>query len=135
DDRRMIQYLLDNDLAGFPQAPRWADGSGLSRYNLFTPDDFVWILHKMKDEFGMERLKTIFPTGGKGTLSNYYHNDSGFIYAKTGSMSGVISLSGYLYTKKGKLLIFSVLVNNHRQPAWMIRRKVELFLQDLRAKY
>lgn len=135
DDRQMIQYLLGNDLSGFPQTPRWADGSGLSRYNLFTPKDFVWILHKMKNEFGMERLKTIFPTGGTGTLRNYYQSDSSFLYAKTGSMSGVISLSGYLYTKTGKLLIFSVLVNNHRQPAWMIRKKIELFLHDLRIKY
>ncbi|HRP57845.1 D-alanyl-D-alanine carboxypeptidase [Agriterribacter sp.] len=135
DDRQMIQYLLNNDLQGFPQAPRWADGSGLSRYNLFTPQDFIWVLHKMKNEFGMERLKTIFPTGGTGTLTNYYKKDSAFIYAKTGSMSGVLSLSGYLYTKSGKLLIFSVLVNNHRQPARMIRRKLELFLHGLRAKY
>ena len=128
DDKQMIQYLLNNDLKKFPQTPRWADGSGLSRYNLFTAQDFIWILRKMKNEFGMERLKTIFPTGGTGTLTNYYHSDSGFIYAKTGSMSGVLSLSGYLYTKTGKLLIFSVLVNNHRQPAWMIRKKVESFL-------
>lgn len=135
DDKQVIQYLLNNDLKDFPQTPRWADGSGLSRYNLFTPRDFVWILHKMKNEFGMERLKTIFPTGGTGTLSNYYHSDSGFIYAKTGSMSGVLSLSGYLYTIGGKLLIFSVLVNNHRQPAWMIRKKIESFLHGLRAKY
>ncbi len=135
DDRQLMQYLLNNEMRGFPQTPRWADGSGLSRYNLFTPHDFIWILHKMKNEFGMERLKTIFPTGGKGTLSNYYHGDSGFIYAKTGTMSGVLSLSGYLYTKTGKLLIFSVLVNNHRQPAWIIRKKVESFLHGLRVKY
>ena len=83
----------------------------------------------------MERLKTIFPTGGMGTLSNYYRGDSGFIYAKTGTMTGVVSLSGYLYTRTGKLLMFSVLINNHRQPAWMIRRKVESFLHGLRVKY
>lgn len=135
DDKKMIQYILDNDLKNFPQAPRWADGSGLSRYNLFTPEDFVWILKKMKDEFGIERLKRIFPTGGTGTLSNYYHNDSGFIYAKTGSLSGVVSLSGYLYTPTGRLLIFSVLVNNSRQPAGRIRRKVEMFVNSLRKSY
>ena len=135
DDRQMIQYLLNNDMQAFPQTPRWADGSGLSRYNLFTPQDFVWILRKMKNEFGIERLKTIFPTGGMGTLSNYYRGDSGFIYAKTGTMTGVVSLSGYLYTRTGKLLMFSVLINNHRQPAWMIRRKVESFLHGLRVKY
>lgn len=135
NDREMISYLLNHDLQGLPQAPRWADGSGLSRYNLFTPKDFIWMLHKMKNEFGMERLKVIFPTGDEGTLANYYHSDSGFIYAKTGTMSGILSLSGYLYTNTGRLLIFSVLVNNHRQPAWMIRRKVESFLHGLRAKH
>lgn len=132
DDKKMIAYLLKNELKGFPQTPRWADGSGLSRYNLFSPEDFVWILGKMKDEFGMERLKKIFPTGGKGTLLNYYHGDSDFIYAKTGSMSGVVTLSGYLYGKSGKLLIFSALVNNSMQPAWTIKRKVETLLERVR---
>jgi D-alanyl-D-alanine carboxypeptidase/D-alanyl-D-alanine-endopeptidase (penicillin-binding protein 4) len=135
NDRQIISYLLNHNLQGLPQAPRWADGSGLSRYNLFTPKDFIWVLHKMKNEFGMERLKAIFPTGGEGTLANYYHNDSGFIYAKTGSMSGILSLSGYLYTKSGRLLIFSVLVNNHRQPAWLLRRKIASFLHAVRVKY
>ena len=46
----------------------------LSRYNLFTPQDLVSILNKMKNEFGMERVKGLFPTGGQGTLANYYIN-------------------------------------------------------------
>lgn len=132
EDKQMIDELLNNELEGFPQTPRWADGSGLSRYNLFTPEDFVWILNKMKDEFGMQRLKIIFPPGGKGTLLNYYHGDSDFIYAKTGSMSGVVTLSGYLYGKSGKLLIFSALVNNSLEPAWTIKRKIETFLGKIR---
>jgi len=135
DDTLMIEYMLNNDLDGFPQPPRWADGSGLSRYNLFTPQDFVWILNKMKNEFGLERLKTILPHGGSGTLLNYYHSDTPYMYAKTGTLSGVVALSGYLHTKSGKLLIFSALVNNHMQPAWMVRKKVEGFLQDIRERY
>jgi D-alanyl-D-alanine carboxypeptidase/D-alanyl-D-alanine-endopeptidase (penicillin-binding protein 4) len=72
DEQKLIAHLLKNDLSGFPQKPKWVDGSGLSRYNLFTPEDFVWLLMKMKDEFGLERLKTILPTGNTGTLRNYY---------------------------------------------------------------
>jgi serine-type D-Ala-D-Ala carboxypeptidase/endopeptidase (penicillin-binding protein 4) len=134
-DSKIIDTLLKTDLKDLPQKPRWADGSGLSRYNLFTPQDFVFILNKIKTEFGMDRVKDIFPTGGEGTLRNYYKADSTYIYAKTGSLSGVLALSGYLYTKKGKLLIFSTLVNNHQASPTDIRRAIERFLQGIRNKY
>ena len=114
NDAKIIDTLLKTDFKDLPQKPRWVDGSGLSRYNLFTPQDFVAILNKMKNEFGMERIKVIFPTGGEGTISSYYKADSGYIYAKTGTLSGVVAFSGFLYTKKEKLLIFSILVNNHQ---------------------
>ena len=132
NDAKIIDTLLKTDFKDLPQKPRWADGSGLSRYNLFTPQDFVAILNKMKNEFGMERIKTIFPTGGEGTISSYYKADSGYIYAKTGTLSGVVALSGFLYTKKGKLLIFSTLVNNHQATSTEVRRVVEKFLRHLR---
>ena len=135
DDGRIIDTILKTDFKDLPQKPRWADGSGLSRYNLFTPQDFVVILNKMRNEFGMDRIKEIFPTGGEGTLSSYYKTDSTFIYAKTGTLSGVVALSGFLYTKQNKLLIFSVLVNNHQGSATSVRRAVEKFIQGLRQKY
>jgi D-alanyl-D-alanine carboxypeptidase/D-alanyl-D-alanine-endopeptidase (penicillin-binding protein 4) len=135
NDEAVIDTLLKTDFADLPQRPRWADGSGLSRYNLFTPQCFVRILEKMKNEFGMERIKTIFPTGGEGTFTGYYKNEAGAIYAKTGTLSGVVSLSGYLYTRKGKLLLFSALVNNHQSSASEIRRLVEQFIIGVREKY
>jgi serine-type D-Ala-D-Ala carboxypeptidase/endopeptidase (penicillin-binding protein 4) len=134
-DRMVIDTLLKTDLNDLPQKPRWADGSGLSRYNLFTPRDFVAILQKMKNEFGMERIKIIFPTGGEGTISSYYKTESGYLYAKTGTLSGVVALSGYLVTKKNRELVFSVLVNNHQASATDVRRAVEKFLQSIRNKY
>ncbi len=135
NDEKIIDSILISDFKDLPQKPRWADGSGLSRYNLFSPQDFVSILGKMKNEFGMERIKVILPTGGEGTISNYYKADSGFIFAKTGTLSGVVAFSGYLYTKKGKLLIFSTLVNNHQASAVAVRRAMEKFLQGIRNKY
>lgn len=135
NDEKIIDTLLKTDFKDLPQKPRWADGSGLSRYNLFTPQDFVFILNKMKNEFGMERLKVILPTGGEGTISSYYKADSGYIYGKTGTLSGVVAFSGFLYTKKGKLLIFSTLVNNHRASATDVRRAVEKFIQGIREKF
>ncbi len=135
NDAKIIDTLLKTDFKDLPQKPRWADGSGLSRYNLFTPQDFVAILNKMKNEFGMERIKVIFPTGGEGTISSYYKADSGYIYAKTGTLSGVVAFSGYLYTKKGKLLIFSTLINNHQSSANDIRKVIEKFLTGIRSRF
>lgn len=135
NDEKIIDTLLKTDFKDLPQKPRWADGSGLSRYNLFTPQDFVAILNKMKNEFGMERIKVILPTGGEGTISSYYKADSGYIYGKTGTLSGVVAFSGFLYTKKGKLLIFSTLVNNHQASATEVRKAVEKFIQGIRNKY
>lgn len=136
NDSKIIDTILKTDLKDLPQKPRWADGSGLSRYNLFTPQDFVAILNKMKNEFGMERVKEIFPTGNDGTLANYYKDDSTFIFAKTGTLSGVVALSGFMYTRKNKLLLFSVLVNNHQaSSATNVRRAVETFLQGVRKNF
>jgi serine-type D-Ala-D-Ala carboxypeptidase/endopeptidase (penicillin-binding protein 4) len=109
----------------------WVDGSGLSRYNLFTPDAFVEILDSMRVEFGMDRVKGIFPSGDSGTLKGYYVSDNGKIYAKTGSMSGVLALSGFLYGKNNRLLIFSVLVNNYTGTGSNGRRAIERFIRKL----
>lgn len=135
NDARIIDTLLKTDLKDLPHHPRWVDGSGLSRYNLFTPQDLVVILDKMQREFGMERIKTVFPTGGTGTLGSYYRELAGQVYAKTGTLSGVVALSGYLYTRQDKLLIYSVLVNNHQASATAVRRAVEKFLINVRNSY
>lgn len=135
NDARIIDTLLKTDYKDLPQKPRWVDGSGLSRYNLFSPQDFVFILNKIRGDFGMERMKNILATGGTGTLSNYYKADAGYIFAKTGTLSGVVSISGFIYTKKNKLLIFSVLVNNHNSSATEVRKAVEKFIEGVRNKY
>lgn len=131
NDAAMIDTLLKTDFTAMPHKPRWVDGSGLSRYNLMTPNDFVWVLNKMKKEFSWNRITTIFPTGNTGTLSGYYKNYAGRIYAKTGTLSNHVALSGFLTTNSGKELIFSVLVNSHQTAASNIRRAVEAFLIDI----
>ena len=135
NDAKIIDTLLKIDMKGLPQKTRWVDGSGLSRYNLISPQDFVWVLTQMKNDFKWARIQEILPTGGEGTLTSYYKNYAGRIYAKTGSLSNHIALSGYLTTKKGKQLIFSVLVNAHQAPAANIRKGVEKFLTAVIEKY
>lgn len=134
-DEKMIDTILKSSLKDVPQKPKWVDGSGLSRYNLFTPNSFVYILNKMKDEFGLERMKVILATGGEGTLSSYYKNIAGNIYAKTGTLSNNCALSGYLITAKGKLLIFSILNNNYISGATPVRRAAERFLQHIQKNF
>lgn len=126
--RAIIDTLLATDYNEMPQRPRWVDGSGLSRYNLLSPQDFVWLLAKMKADFSWQRITGILQTGGEGTLSNYYKQFAGRIYAKTGTLSNNVALSGYLITDKGRTLAFSVIVNNHQASVTAIRREVEAFL-------
>ncbi|MCZ2458589.1 MAG: D-alanyl-D-alanine carboxypeptidase [Chitinophagales bacterium] len=135
NEKQILDTLLKTDYKDLPQKPKWVGGSGLSHYNLFSPKDFISILNKMKNDFGLDRMKNILATGNTGTLTNYYKADSGYIYAKTGTLSGVVSLSGYLLTRKNKQLIFSVLVNNHHSSAATIRRTVEKFIEGLRNKF
>ncbi|MGL6266341.1 MAG: D-alanyl-D-alanine carboxypeptidase, partial [Chitinophagaceae bacterium] len=135
NEEEAINRLLETDLKGMPQRPRWVDGSGLSRYNLFTPKDFVWVLNKMNEEFGMDRIRTIFPSPGSGTLRSFNKEYANRIYAKTGTLTGIIALSGFVYTKKNHWLIFSILINNHRHQPAILRKKMEIFLQGIIDKY
>lgn len=128
---RMIRYMLQNDLADLPNAPRWVDGCGLSRYNLFTPLDMVAVLNKLYEEFPHARIDSMLPTGGEGTLKDLYHDMRGYIFAKTGSLEHAATLSGYLTTQKGHTLIFSVLINNCISPLYDARHAVEGFLKKI----
>jgi len=130
-----IQYTLDNYLKEIPQKPRWVDGSGLSRYNLFTPASMVYVLQNMYKEIPRDKLFAYFPEGGKtGTLINNYEGQP-YIRAKSGSLSNNYSLSGYLITKKGTLLIFSYM-NNHFQGGSVDRKKeMEVYFSRLYEAY
>jgi D-alanyl-D-alanine carboxypeptidase/D-alanyl-D-alanine-endopeptidase (penicillin-binding protein 4) len=107
--------LQKNARFGMEQASRWVDGSGLSRYNLFSPRQIAGVLRSLYLNNPAEKIMSLFPSGGvAGTVSEWYRGANGqaFVFAKTGSMSGVHCLSGYLRTKSGKILIFSFMHNN-----------------------
>lgn len=131
NDRKVIDTILKMNFSELSQKPNWVDGSGLSRYNLFSPQHFIRLLQKMKAEFSWDRITTILPTGGTGTLNNFYQPLQYKIFAKTGTLSGQVALSGYLITRKNRTLIFSVLVNNHQTSAVSVRRAVEAFLMNV----
>jgi len=134
-ETKVIEKVLSDTTIKFPQKPVWVDGSGLSRYNLFTPEDMVYILQKSENEFGVDLIKKIFPTGNEGTLKGYYDDKAGFIYAKTGTLSGQFALSGYLKTRKNSLLIFSIMINNHNQKASDVRKVVGEYVDWIWRRY
>jgi len=135
DDAAIIDTIMKTDFAQLPQPMKWADGSGLSRYNLNTPENYVAILKQMQHKFGEERVKNIFEKGGEGTLSNYYKQFPGTLYAKTGTLGGQVALSGFMYTSKNQKLYFSVLVSNHlSKTSGAVRRAVEEYLQRIASK-
>ena len=101
-----------------PNDYRIVDGSGVSHYNLISAE----LLSTLLKYFFIEKpeLYTIlynsFPIGGvDGTLENRMRNTSAEknVHAKTGTLTGVSSLSGYLTTKKSHVIVFSILMQNY----------------------
>lgn len=91
----------------------WADGSGLSRYNLMKPKAVVWVINQLVKEKGIDWIKEIFPAGGQsGTIRNYYEFQPPRVYAKTGTLSNNHCLSGIVQANSGKWYVFSMM-NNH----------------------
>lgn len=124
---KVIPVLQEKYLQELPDKPRWVDGSGLSRVNLFTPRSLIKLLELIYKEVGsQERLFSMLPAGGKtGTLRNAYpKTDSPFVFAKTGSLSGVHNQSGYIVTKKGKLLLYSFMNNNYVETTADVRKEM-----------
>ena len=132
NDAALIDSTKKLFFADLPQNMRWVDGSGLSRYNLNTPENYITILQQMQAKFGEDRVKNIFEKGGEGTISAYYKKFPGTMYAKTGTLGGQVALSGFIYTPKQQKLYFSVLVANHMSPSSaLVRRAVETYLTSV----
>jgi D-alanyl-D-alanine carboxypeptidase/D-alanyl-D-alanine-endopeptidase (penicillin-binding protein 4) len=95
-----------------------ADGSGLSRNNRFTPRQLTRLLREMYfHPWGREFMRSL-PYSGETDLSwkNRLADPpyAGNVFAKTGTISGVSTLSGYAKARSGKLYAFSILCNDVR---------------------
>lgn len=133
-----IAHALSHELAGLPDKPKWVDGSGLSRMNLFTPRDIIKVLHLIDSAVAdRDMLYSMLPSGGKtGTLKNAYPaTDEPFVYGKTGTLSGVYNQSGFVKTKTGKTYLFSFMNNNFTGSAVEVRKELVRLMSYIHDHY
>ncbi|MDV3002401.1 MAG: D-alanyl-D-alanine carboxypeptidase [Chroococcopsis gigantea SAG 12.99] len=102
------------------------DGSGLSRQNFVSPALFVELLRQMSRTSAGGVYKDSLASGGKdGTLGSRFKDSALAVQAKTGTLSGVIALSGYVETADQGTVVFSTLVNNSNQPPAVVRKGID----------
>jgi serine-type D-Ala-D-Ala carboxypeptidase/endopeptidase (penicillin-binding protein 4) len=132
----VINYSKAHYLNDLPDTPQWVDGSGLSRYNMFTPRSIVALLVKILQTKDEQLLHSEMPQGGvAGTIKSAYKTDNGqvFVWAKTGSLMYDYNQSGYIITRKGRRLAFSFMNNNFTEPPRQVRNeivKIITFIHD-----
>jgi D-alanyl-D-alanine carboxypeptidase/D-alanyl-D-alanine-endopeptidase (penicillin-binding protein 4) len=104
------------------------DGSGLSRQNLVTPHTVVQLLRYANSQpWGATFRDTLPLAGTDGSLSDRFKDADlqGRLRAKTGSLGGVKSLSGYATTNRGDQVAFSILSNNLNLPDKRISETID----------
>ena len=110
-----------------PDKLEWVDGSGVSRYNMFTPKTIVAVLEKIYDTLEWNEIKEMFPKSGEsGTLTAY--KDLKNVYAKTGTLKHNHNLSGYLISDSGDKYIFSFMVNHFTSSSGEIKKEFQSYL-------
>lgn len=131
-----IDYMKENYLNDLPDEPMWYDGSGLAHINKFTPRSVVKLLEKIQQEVPQEKLFEMLAVGGvSGTIRNNYRGEEPYIFAKTGTIRNVHALSGFIKTKSGKILIFSLMNNNYTIPTSEVKTGMENLMETIRDKY
>ncbi|GAA1214887.1 D-alanyl-D-alanine carboxypeptidase/D-alanyl-D-alanine-endopeptidase [Kitasatospora nipponensis] len=115
-------FLAANGLT--TPAGRQVDGSGLSRYDLITPAKMTALLKAAQTKPWYQAWYNALPVAGNpdrlvgGTLANRMRGTAAAnnVHAKTGSMSGVDNLTGYVTTPDGHHLAFTAMLNNFTGP-------------------
>jgi len=103
------------------------DGSGLSRYNLVTPQSVISSLYDIYNLIGFERIKKIFP-------ENYIiQNKKDFVWGKTGTLKNNHNYSGYIITDKNRIYIFSIMINHFTNDLSKIKEAIVDFLIYLKS--
>ncbi len=120
------------------RALQMADGSGLSANDSICAADLAMLVRKMYADVHLRDvfLNSLPLAGRRGTLKSSLRQSpaAGRIYAKTGSMKGVRSLTGLVQQPSGKWLAFSLIVNDYTSSASAVWREMLSFLEKLVVK-
>ncbi|GAB4237643.1 MAG: D-alanyl-D-alanine carboxypeptidase/D-alanyl-D-alanine-endopeptidase [Stanieria sp.] len=111
-----------------PQSYILVDGSGLSRHNLVTPEALVQTLSLMMKTSEADVYRSSLAVAGiNGTLANRFQNTSvqNNFQGKTGTLSGIAALSGYLEVKDYQPLVISIIVNNSNLDNSTLRQAID----------
>lgn len=136
----VIEKMKSEYLDFLPQEPQWVDGSGLSRYNMFTPRSMIHLLRAIDDEFASDKnLFHLLPAGGeRGTIESWYaakDGDSPYVFAKTGTLSNNHCLSGYVVTESGRTLLFSFMNNHYVTSSTVVKEAMNEVLWYIHRNY
>lgn len=117
---------------------QFADGSGLSRHNLITPAAVIQLLAYMwnhPDAAVSSAFYSSLPIGGHNGTLEYRFRDTararGRVRAKTGTLSNVSALSGYVQSGDGTPLAFSILANHYVAKAKRVREAQDVIVNGL----
>ncbi len=121
-----------------PESYVLEDGSGLSRHNLITPKLLVDLLSTIaKTDQGEIYRKSLAIAKTNGTLKNRFRQAKipVNLWGKTGTLSGVTTLSGYLEIASGETIAFSILVNNSDQKHRISRQAIDEIILLIQNSY
>ncbi len=105
-----------------------ADGSGLARQNWSTPAAFVKVLQVISQQPEGKYLRESLPIAGvSGTLQSRFQNSAakGITRAKTGTLTGVSALSGYIDPPNYASIVFSIIINQAPDVASVQRNAID----------
>ena len=110
------------------------DGSGLSPMGAISPSEMTSLLTYMwRSKASKTFRETLATMGRTGTLRNMGAGSrlAGRVWAKSGSMAGVLAYSGYAKDKNGRMLAFSIIVNHHQESTANMRNEVVRWLEKI----